>query len=135
MITRYARPIFECGWTCDSLKPESPYGTAVGIASAFVELAAVVDRYMTVEKIVTAHLETRSPLQWLDVLHRERRRAELAECRYESVMGALLAASDFQAGVDAVHAIGTIPENNIEAMRAGLETMVKIIQDVGPGND
>lgn len=133
MTVRYFCPIEPCGWHHDEADLEFPahvpWKRVPGAA-----LATLVERTMTVEKIVTAHLECHPRLDFVAEISRQRvdaemmqvradrqrRRAEAAEAKYAALEGALKAAADFTNAMDAAVTMRMPSRAEWEAAAAGL---------------
>lgn len=116
MITRYVCPIPECGWIhwVPQLK-----NSVNNNADTLAEISATVARirdYMDAGKVVTAHFETHTALQWSVELHRANRLVELPKAQLAAVTS-----------MTVEHVADPIPEE----ITIGLEAMVETIQEAG----
>jgi hypothetical protein len=134
MITRYERPVTECGWHHDRSDTEMTAADWRGTIEASV--SAVLEReYMDADRIVGAHLATHTPLQWLETVARERRRGDLLEAKLASAMGAMEAVAGFDKIMAHLHASDDELKTAKESAKTGMETMAGIIQKASAGND
>src|SRR5438270_5925792 len=84
MTVRYCCPVSTCGWHHDEADPELP-GPVLPHRIPGAALALLTKRYMTVEKIVGAHLECHSRLDFVQEIGLQRARADAAEANCNSL--------------------------------------------------
>lgn len=88
MITRYECPLSACGWYHDS--PDVPVGRWPWKGSIEDTVAAVsMDRAKADERIIAAHFETHSLVEFGTELQRERARADAAESKLAACLRAI----------------------------------------------
>lgn len=119
MTVRYYCPVSTCGWHHDEVDPEPPTMMPLNRIPG-AALALLTERYMTVEKIVGAHLECHPRLDFVQEIGLQRARAAAAEANCNSLRDALAAVADFTGAMDA-HTTQRMPSRfEVEAVKSVL---------------
>jgi hypothetical protein len=120
MTIRHYCPVKACGWYHEEPAAE-PSPTIPPQRVPGEALEALKIRYFTVEMIVDAHLTgSHTRVELAQEINRERARADAATANYNSLYGALKAASDFARQMDALRTMRMPSRAEVEAVQARL---------------